>query len=319
MTIHFTCPHCGKQTIVDDKYAGTSGPCAGCGQTITMPGGANPYGQMETTSYEGGPSPMGPPPKRGGFPAWAILLIVGAMMVPCMGFLAALLLPAVQAAREAANRVACKNNLRQIELAIQNYHDQHGDLPPSSITDEDGRPLHSWRVLLLPYFYDPELQQLYDEYDFSEPWDGPHNRRLAERMPDLYRCPSHPPQDNDTDYMVVVGEFTPLQPAVLKPGQDPKSIRSKTSMGSVVDGAAITIGVVEVAHSGVNWLEPSDLSFDDATRGINFSTSGDCISSLHPGGAHVGFLDGSVKFLPNDTSKEKLRAMIDRRDGVPLW
>jgi prepilin-type processing-associated H-X9-DG protein len=59
------------------------------------------------------------------------------------------------------------------------------------------------------------------------------------------------------------------------------------------------------------------LSFDDATRGINAGVPGDCISSMHPGGAHVGFLDGRVEFLPDDTSPEQLRTLMDRRDGQP--
>lgn len=101
--------------------------------------------------------------------------------------LIALLLPAVQQAREASPRATCKSHLRQIGLALYNYHDAYGSFPPAWTTDADGRPLLSWRVLLLPYL---DQLSLYEEFDLTEPWDGPHNRELLRRIPSPYACPS---------------------------------------------------------------------------------------------------------------------------------
>ena len=99
-----------------------------------------------------------------------------------------LLLPAISCAREAARRCACTNNIRQIALALLNYRQANGCFPPAYIVDKNGRPAHSWRVLILPYL---EGQTLYQQYNFNEPWDGPNNKKLlAGRPPMCFVCPS---------------------------------------------------------------------------------------------------------------------------------
>jgi hypothetical protein len=97
-----------------------------------------------------------------------------------------LLWPAVEAAREAARRSSCNCNLKQIGLGLQTYADAYKCFPPAYTTDATGNRMHRWRVLILPYV---EQKALYAQYDFSEPWDGPHNRLLAKYMPPFYRCP----------------------------------------------------------------------------------------------------------------------------------
>src|SRR5690606_17767117 len=153
MPIEFKCPHCGHQTLVADQYACQSGPGAACGQTITVPAAA-----------VAAPAPT--PPPRGSGSGWslAVVLIVGAVvgLLFCGGILVALLLPAVQSARETARRVQCANNLKQIGLAMHNYMDVNGAFPPAYLADSDGKPMHSWRVLILPYM---EHRSLYDRYD----------------------------------------------------------------------------------------------------------------------------------------------------------
>ncbi|MEZ6114117.1 MAG: DUF1559 domain-containing protein [Pirellulaceae bacterium] len=88
-----------------------------------------------------------------------------------------MLLPAVQTAREAARRSQCSSNLKQIELALHNYHDTFKSFPPAYIADANGRPMHSWRVLILPFM---EQRELYDQCRFDEPWDGPNNQLHSE-------------------------------------------------------------------------------------------------------------------------------------------
>ena len=89
--------------------------------------------------------------------------------------------------RGSAARSQCINNLKQIGLAMHNYHDQHKSFPPAYTVDKAGKPLLSWRVLILPYL---EQNALYKEFHLDEPWDSPHNRTLIDRMPPTYRCPS---------------------------------------------------------------------------------------------------------------------------------
>jgi hypothetical protein len=91
---------------------------------------------------------------------------------------------------ERARQVQCANDLKQIAMALHCYHQQYGMLPPAYLADATGRPMHSWRVLLLPFL---EAQSLYDQYDFREPWNGPNNSKLLTKMPYFYSCPSQPP------------------------------------------------------------------------------------------------------------------------------
>ncbi len=120
--------------------------------------------------------------------------------------LIALMLPAVSSAREAAHRAQCCNNLKQIVVALVRYDEDHGHLPPPCVYDKKNRPMHSWRVLILPYL---GRKELYDRYRFDEPWDGPNNRKLLAERPPEYHCPSvidDPTKSPATSYVAVVGD-----------------------------------------------------------------------------------------------------------------
>ncbi len=78
--------------------------------------------------------------------------------------------------------------MKQFGLALHNYHDKFGCFPPAYVADATGRPMHSWRVLILPFM---EEAALYQQYRFDEPWDGPNNSKLANRIPEVYRCPTY--------------------------------------------------------------------------------------------------------------------------------
>jgi prepilin-type processing-associated H-X9-DG protein len=283
MPIPFTCPHCGLQTNVADEYAGQSGPCARCGQTITVPpaGGAVSYA---------------PAPKRSGGPAVLVIVILAVLgiAVVCGGVLVALMLPAVQAAREAARRAQCTNNMKQIALAMHNYHDTYNCFPPAYLADENGKPMHSWRVLLLPFL---EQQALYEQYNFDEPWDSPANQRIAATVLDVYRCPSDPnPIAPQTCYVMIVG------PETVSDGTKATSIRE------ITDGTSNTILFIEATGSGIGWTEPRDLDATTITFQVNEPLGGE-IESPHPGGANCAFCDGSVRFLSDFVDPEELRAM----------
>src|SRR5205823_3963476 len=115
--------------------------------------------------------------------------------------------PARPPARDAARRMQCSNNLHNIALALQNYYDDHGSFPPAYIAAADGKPIHSWRVVLLPYL---GQEDLYAKYSFDEPWNGPNNSKLHDRMLKIFRCPSQPEKQPrvHTSYLAVVGQET---------------------------------------------------------------------------------------------------------------
>ncbi len=86
--------------------------------------------------------------------------------------------------RRYAPRMMIANDLKQICLAIQSYQQEHGTLPPAVLRTADGTPLHSWRVLILPYL---EQNELFAQFQLDKPWNSPHNRGLADRMPKIFR------------------------------------------------------------------------------------------------------------------------------------
>jgi len=260
-----TCPHCGISLHDYSPTQGSSG------------GGRKTSGTM------------------------IVLIVVGCVfgvLVVCGGILAALLLPAVQQAREAARRSQCQNNLKQIGLALLNYETTYGSFPPAFIPDESGKPMHSWRVLILPYL---DQQPLYNAYNFSEPWDGPNNSRLLASMPPTYACPSHagPPGNTNTAYVAPYGEHCIFR------GSQPVGIRD------ILDGTSNTVMVGEAANANIPWMKPDDVDI----RAHPTIGDRDGFSSDHAGGVHFLLGDGSVRFISQSITQQTLQALFTRDGG----
>lgn len=253
------------------------------------------------------PNPAtGVPTKSGTSVAWVVVLVVClALVVPCTGILVALLLPAVQAAREAARRSQCSNNLKHIALALQSYQDAYNTFPPAYIPDENGKPKHSWRVLILPFL---EQRALFDQYDFDEPWDSPNNRRVTNTAIPEYKCPTAAGGPAETNYMVITGPGTMFEGA------------KGCSAGSITDGTSNTIMVVEVAGTGRNWADPTDLDARTFSPPFN-PPRPDALGSSHPGGMQVALADGSVRFVSNSINSAAIRALTTKAGGevVPAY
>lgn len=277
MALTFTCPHCGTQTQVDEQFAGQTGPCRSCGQKVTVP----TPGMATTTSKSSSATVV-----------MVLVLISFIGLFLCGGGMVALLLPAVQASREAARRMQCSNNLKQIALAMHNYHDVHKSFPPAYTVDANGEPLHSWRTLLLPFL---EQQALYQQIDLSEPWDSPKNKPFNNVLIQMYRCPSNP-SSTDCSYVAVIGKNTLFQ------GSTP------IKMADIVDGTSNTIMIVEMQSNPRNWMEPVDLDASKMTLNINGGSNEP--GSLHPGGMNVSMADGSVRFISQTIDKRTFEAML---------
>lgn len=287
MPVPFQCPHCGKVTQVADQYVGQSGPCAACGQTVTISSTQQPAA-VKAPATSSAASGM----------ILAMMMVVGIVVCGGLG-VAALLIPSLGPATKASQRTYCSNNLKQIALALHNYHDAYNTFPPAYTVDEDGNKLHSWRTLILPFI---EQEALYRQVDLSTAWDSPQNRHLSQLMIPVYTCPSgNGSNPARTDYMVVVG------PETVFDGATPVSIRG------ILDGTSNTILVVEVSGSTTNWMEPNDLDLETMNTMINGGAGG--IGSNHPGGANVAFADGSVRFLDQTIGAERIKSLFTRRDG----
>ena len=228
-------------------------------------------------------------------------------VVSAGGVMTAMLLPAVQAARSAARRMQCSNNMKMIGLAMHNYHDTWVAMPPLYTVDENGKPLHSWRVLILPFV---DQSMLYQEIRLDEPWDSEHNKRFHDRMPDVFKCPDNPAAKPGKAccYSAIAGEG--LIPAKKKGDM------TAGSFARLVDGTSNTIFTIEVKEPFC-WMDPTaDITLDELAKGINAKDGR--ASSYHPGGCNVGMFDGSIKFFSNTIDKDTLRALGDCDDGRPV-
>jgi hypothetical protein len=225
----------------------------------------------------------------------AIFVILMGLMLTC------LLLPAIQRVGTPYSIGRCQNNLHNLALALQQYETDNGCFPPAYIADADGKPIHSWRVLLLPYL---EERILYREYRFDEPWDGPNNSALAAKVDRVF-CYDCPRSNNsgETSYVAVIG------PQTMWPGA------KSTKMSDIKDGTPNTIMLVEVHNSGIHWMEPRDLDLSQMDMAIN-SPNGPSISSGHIGGwAHVVFVSGQTRAIDNNAPPKAIRAALTIAGG----
>ena len=216
-----------------------------------------------------------------------------AYSVPTIGVLVGMLLPAVQAAREAARRMSSQNNMKQIMLAMHNHDSAFKQLPARATRDADGKPLLSWRVKLLPFL---EENGLYQEFHQDEPWDSEHNIKLLERMPAVYKHPSYVGPEGHTVYLV------PYQKGTVW-------TLAKPLFRNIMDGSSNTIACFETNDEhAVPWTKPDDIDLDQ--DGIfdffRFEVS------------NVGMFDGSVRAIVPSIDPAVLKAMITSAGGEVL-
>jgi prepilin-type processing-associated H-X9-DG protein len=213
------------------------------------------------------------------------------------------LVPFLSVARVNYRWAGCRYNLHNIAIALRNYESTYGTLPPAYIADADGKPMHSWRVLLLPFI---EQEQLYKQYRFDEPWDGPNNSQLHSIVLSIYRCPSNPTSGPTTNYFAVTGSET-LWPGV-----------NSTALAHIGDGPANTIMLVEYHSTGIHWMEPSDVEISRLANTSSSSTLHGMTGAHHHNGISFGnmaFADGHVQAVPNTVPVKSLRAALTISGG----
>jgi prepilin-type processing-associated H-X9-DG protein len=240
--------------------------------------------------------------------------------------LGSMLWSSVQQAREAARRSSCKCNLKQLGLALHNYHEANGCFPPAWIADSRGQPMHSWRVLILPYI---DQVALYNRYNFAEPWDGPNNVKLLDEIPPVYNCPSHESRlaavaaipacigpfacstgatvSNSarrkcTNYAAVFGRDCAFR------GADP------VSTDDITDGTSNTLMIGEVTEADILWTNPVDI---DVTKHPKIGDRKG-FSSDHAGGAQFLMGDGSARFIDETVPQATINALYTRAGGEKI-
>lgn len=249
---------------------------------------------------------------RRGFTIVELLVVIA-----IIGTLIGLLLPAVQAVREAARRMQCQNNLHQIGIAMHNYHAAFRKLPPGGI---EVRPETSrgkqiaWSAMVLPFL---EQSAVYSKIDFNFAFDHPVNREAAATPIEAYLCPSTPRVEllkrgmGATDYGGIYGE------RILTTNYPPRGVfihDQGIRFRDVTDGLTRTLMISEDADfRDGQWINAWNL-FDQAfpiNRAPSFEND---IRSMHPQGANGLFADGSVAFM-NESMELELLASICTRNG----
>ena len=209
--------------------------------------------------------------------------------VAVIGVLVALLLPAVQAAREAARRSQSMNNLKQIGLSMHNYAQARGTFPARASFDKEGKPLLSWRVHILPFI---EGGELYKQFHLDEPWDSEHNKTLIPLMPKLYANPSSVARPGMANYLAVCGK------GLMFDGEKGRKF------WDIRDGTANTIMVVEADDDhAVIWSKPDDWQFDPQKPMAG-------LGHAHPNGFLALLADGHVQTIASSIDLKAFQTLL---------
>ena len=245
------------------------------------------------TAYNG----VAPPRKSGLLLVMLIIAGAGVGFMMIIAILFAMLIPATNSARDAARRMHCNSNIKRIVIALHAYHDMYQSFPPAYTVDSEGNPLHSWRVLILPYI---EEQPLYDCIRLDEPWDSEYNSQFHSTISKVYTCPNRPSSEWNkglTPYQFVVG------PDCISDG--PNCVKLK----DITNGTANTIVLLESCKP-VCWMEPKDIAYNDLDYGVaqDITNPGNSvIGGYHAGGVNAGMADGSVSFISSSVSASFLK------------
>ncbi|WP_020470558.1 DUF1559 domain-containing protein [Zavarzinella formosa] len=275
------------------------------------------------------------------------------VVIAIIAILIGMLLPAVQKVREAAHRMKCQNNLKQIGLALHHYHDTNDRFPPA-IDGSHSPAIHSWAIFVLPYL---EQGPLADRYVWSKSWDDPANQPVVSVNVPVFICPSTPSSRTGvsgvqfygaSDYTPITGVDTNLiATGLLAPWQGNPSGVLADGVGyriaDITDGTSQTLLITEDAGRPELWRKGVKIGTTDEAgwASVNNRTPinldgyspdgvdefGPCaincnngheVYAFHTGGANAVFADGRVKFLRETISINVMAAIVTLAGGETL-
>ena len=241
--------------------------------------------------------------------------------ISVVGILMSLLICAVQASRESSRRTICANNIRNQIQGLQHFHAEWMHFPPGRNETPVGE--YSWCYKILPHL---EQQNLYDQFDLNKPWHAAGgNLTAAQQKLAIFRCPTSPDEfAGDTDYGGITGSLMSETIANFDTNNGVMVVvgvarKSPLSLGGIADGASHTIAVAECADReasrGGAWVSGFNcFSHDNGPVNPRNNRNGE-IFSWHSRGAYVGFVDGAVRFLPQETNVKIVGAVCTRSGG----
>ncbi|HEY1188978.1 MAG TPA: DUF1559 domain-containing protein, partial [Gemmata sp.] len=216
----------------------------------------------------------------------------------------AMVAEAVLKVRAAAARMKVSNNFKQVGIALHSYHDANNRLPihgtgakGAPLTKATDKPLLSWRVALLPYL---EQNELYKQFKLDEPWDSENNKKLIEKMPNIYAPVQKPGKPGYTRVQMVIG---------------PKAMQvTDDKLVSITDGLSNTLAVVDAAEP-VIWTKPDDVMLPGKELPKDLKKR---FGGQFPKGFVALFWDGSVRFVSETVSDKTLGALLTPSGGEVL-
>ncbi|MEL6896417.1 MAG: DUF1559 domain-containing protein [Planctomycetota bacterium] len=305
----YTCPECDAQTMVDDKYSGLEGKCFQCGAVIRIPHFLSHAARAQLVATADGDASS----RRGA--SWLHARNIQVSVLSAVGVIAVLGVmvaafrfggAAVANVQTASLRAQCRANIKKIATALNEYEADNGVYPPAVIFDKNGKPMHSWRVLILPYLGHKDL---FDQYNFNVPWDQQTvtmpggwggSTTLDYQRPDVYRSPTSS-GFSECSYFVITG------PRTVFPGK--KELGRK----DLTDEESKTILVAEGMRSTL-WYQPSDYDIS-MMKGELGTMSEKEIGGNHPDGVVVATVDGESHFLRGSTDPTRVLALMTATNG----
>ncbi len=226
----------------------------------------------------------------------AITIIVAIIVLFGLAFM---LLPSTGHPSSEMARMQSQYNIKQIGLALLNYRDMYGEFPPAYVTDSQGKPLYSWRVLILPFI---EAGDLYDQFDLDSAWDSPTNKPLISQMPEALTSPFFfkTRSQGKTPYLAVVDSQKGR--TVLRPGPG-----RKFNFQMNTDAIDQSVMVIDDPGRMVIWSKPDDI---DPLELLTM----DPIDQNDWHGIHVLLGDGSVRHV-GEKDRSQLVGLIYCSDG----
>ncbi|MBR4751480.1 MAG: DUF1559 domain-containing protein [Thermoguttaceae bacterium] len=240
---------------------------------------------------------------------WVVVVFLAFCAVALFFTLSCFLL----AMRENARRERCDLNLAKLYQATVEYCDANGSFPPAFTQNEEGKRLHSWRVLLLPYLGE---QELFSQIKLDEPWDSDWNKQFWTKTPNVFRCASTPTADVEDDatkakkcaYSCVIGPNTAFP-------EDGTSVRPSM----VVDGLSNAVMYVERKNPSV-WMDPySEITVEQALEENKKPVrERENFGSWHGKGEYALLCDGGRRFLSEKIDDSVLRLLFGIDDSKEI-
>ncbi|MDZ4658482.1 MAG: DUF1559 domain-containing protein [Bythopirellula sp.] len=258
------------------------------------------------------------------------------VVIAIIGVLVALLLPAIQAAREAARRSSCLNNIAQLALAVHNYEFAIEHLPAGVINPEgpirsepDGQHV-SWLVQITPYV---EMGNVYNLFDQEAGAYAPINSAIRAVPVNLFVCPSFPGNEMSEDKLSASSTYAGCHHDVEAPidanNHGLLFLNSGIRYIDIKDGSSQTLLIGEVRDENtLGWVSGTRATLRNTSK-VNLLSWHDVrqlptpgplevggFSSGHPGGINTATADGSCHFVTQDIEPEVLRQLGHRADGT---